>query len=97
MSKDNNENYSGKLYAYLSIAFIVLSAVFLGLMFTVLGIYALIGSILSALAALAFANVQKRKNDFNGLKIIRIAAYAFLIISMAVFAGGIIWGQISRN
>lgn len=92
---ENNE-YTGKLYAYISIGLDAVCVVFLGLMFSVLGIYALIGAILSALASLAFANAQKRKNAFKGLKIIIIVGNLFFAVSIGVFIGGICW-QLVQN
>ena len=83
--------YTGRLFAYIAIGLIVAGAVSLGLIFTVLGIYALIASILFEIAALAFVNIQKRKNDFKELKIIKIIAYVALGITAAVFVGGIIY------
>lgn len=96
MKKDNeNKNgeqpYTGRTYAYIAAGLVGAAAVFLGLAFTVLGIYSLIGAVLCCLASLAFTNVQKRKNNFNRLTIINICAYAVLGITAAFFVGGIIW------
>lgn len=95
--KDENSNapYTGKAFCYIAIAALIISAVFIGLMFTVLGVYSLIGSVLSELCALAFVNAQKRRNDFPKLAIVKICAYALLAISVAVFIGGIIWASVS--
>lgn len=94
---DEFNKYNGKAYAYISIASIIACAVFLGLMFTRLSIYALISSILLALCALAFANIQKSKNPFKGLKIIIVISYVMLIVSILIFVGGIIWGQLNKS
>lgn len=86
--------YAGKLFAYISIGLIIAGAAALGLIFTVLGIYALIASILFEIAALAFVNIQKRKNDFKELKIIKTVAYVALGITAAVFIGGIVYSTL---
>lgn len=88
---ENTQPYTGRTYAYISIGLTALGAVFIGLTFTVLGIYALIASILLSLAAVAFANVQKRKNDFKQLLIIRILSHIVLCIGVILFVGGLIW------
>ena len=101
MKKKNLENltpeppYTGKLFAYIAIGLIAAGAVSLGLIFTVLGLYALIASILFEIGALSFVNIQKRKNDFKQLKIIQIAAYVALGITVAVFIGGIIYSALN--
>ena len=91
---ENAQPYTGRTYAYISTGLTVASAVFAGLSFTVLGIYALIASILLSLAAVAFANVQKRKNDFKQLLIIRILSHIVLCICVLIFVGGLIWSAI---
>ncbi len=83
--------YTGKTYAYVAIGLCVAGAAALGLIFTKLGIYALLAAIILSLAALAFANTQKRKNNFGRLKIVIICAYVLLGVSIAVFIGGLIW------
>lgn len=97
MAKKNDENrapltpYTGKAFAYVSIALTAAAIAAFGLMFTKLGIYALISSVLLSLASLAFAGVQKKKNNFKNLIYVTIAAYAALALSTAVFIGGIIY------
>lgn len=86
-----DQTYTGRTYAYIAAGLTVAAAVFFGLAFTVLGIYALIASLLLSLAAVAFANVQKRKNNFDKLVIISICAYVVLGVTAALFIGGIIW------
>lgn len=96
-NKDNKQpeqTYTGRTYAYIAAGLTVAAAVFFGLAFTVLGIYALIAAVLLSLASVAFANVQKRKNNFDKLVIIRICAYVVLGITAAFFIGGIIWSAI---
>jgi len=93
MKKDDlpTPPYGGRAYAYVAIALCAVAAIFLGLAFSVLGIYALIASVLSGIAAICFANVQKRKNDFKYLIIIKICAYVVTCASVLIFAGGLIW------
>lgn len=100
MNKKKDENnapvtqYTGKTYAYISIALSAAALASFALMFTKLGIYALIASVLLSLAALSFANVQKKKNNFRNLLFVIICAYVTLGLSVAVFAGGIIWSAV---
>ena len=87
MSKKHNETqqdtvpYTGRTYAYIAIALTALSALAIGLSFTVLGIYSLISAVLLSLASLTFVNVQKKK-------------YYVLGICLIIFTGGIIWSAI---
>ena len=83
--------YTGAGYAYAAIALTAAGVVALGLIFTVLRIYALIASVILSLSALTFVNIQKRKNDFEKLKIIKVCAYVVFALSIAVLVGGIIW------
>ncbi len=99
MNKDDKEKnppsspYNGKAYAYIAIALLVAGAVALGLIFTKLGVYALIAAVLFQLGSLSFANVQKKKNNFKYLKIITVCAYVLLGISIVLFIGGIIYAS----
>lgn len=90
----NDNGFSGKTYAYIAVALMVACAVCIGLTFTVCGIYALIAAALLSLASLSFVNVQKKKNDFPQLKIIKVCAYCLLFVTLAFFAGGIIWSAV---
>ena len=92
-NEQNNgpENNGDKLFVYIAIGLIALGAVALGLSFTVLGIYALMASMLIEIAAMTFINVQKTKNNFKWLKFVRIAAYAVFIAAVAVFIGGTVF------
>ena len=83
--------YTGKTYAYIAIALCAAAAVFFALTFTPLGVYSLIASVILSIASLSFINVQKRKNNFKNLYIIRIFTYVVLGISVTFFIGGIIW------
>ena len=56
-----------------------------------MGIYSLIASLILSLGSLAFLNVQKKKNDFGRLVILKICAYVVLFTVTAFFIGGIIW------
>lgn len=94
--KPDLQPYTGKTYAYIGIALTAVGAVALVLALTVgvLGVYALIASVLLELGALTFINIQKKKNDFIRLKYIKICAYVLLAITLAVFIGGIIWSSL---
>ena len=70
------------------------SLVLTGVSFSPAGIYALIAAVLTGIASLSFANYQKKKNNFQGLKIFYVAAYAALIVSLAIFVGGLIWSGV---
>ena len=86
--------YTGKAYLYIAIALEVLCAVSLGLIATVLGIYALIASIILGLAALAFCNIQKKRNNFALVKYFLIAGYILTAAAALLFVGGIIWSAV---
>ena len=99
LTEEENEQqpesgYNGFGYAYAAIGLIVTGIAALALIFTVLGIYSLIASVILSLAALTFVNIQKRKNDFPKLKIIKICAYIVFGIAVAVFIGGLIWSAL---
>ena len=102
MNKDDKEKlptpstYTGKTYAYIALALLIAGAVALGLIFTKLGVYALIAAVLFQLGALSFANVQKKKNNFKYLKIITISSYVLLGISVIIFIGGIIYASSTK-
>lgn len=83
-----------KIYFYISIACCVLAAVAFGLAFTVLGVYALISSILLGIAALSFSAAQKKKNKLPALLYLNIAAYAVLALAVALFIGGLIYSAV---
>ena len=87
-------NYNGKVYAYISAALAAASLVLTGVSFSPAGLYALIAAVLTGIASLSFANYQKKKNNFQGLKIFYVAAYAALIVSLAIFVGGLIWSGV---
>ena len=83
-----------KIYFYISIACCVLAAVAFGLAFTVLGVYALISSILLGLCSLAFCNAQKKKNNFKAVLYVKIGAYCVTGIAALLFIGGLIYSAV---
>lgn len=83
-----------KTYFYISVACCALAAVAFGLAFTVLGVYALISSILLGIAALSFAAAQKKKNKLPELLYVNIAAYIVLGAAAALFIGGLIYSAV---
>lgn len=90
------KTYTGKAFSYVAIGLTAAAFItfVLALVFSAAGIYLLISSILLALGALTFANIQKKKNNFKNLKIIIICAYVSLALPIAVFIGGIIWSAV---
>lgn len=97
-TQENNENLphaQGKIFFYIACFLCAAGAVLFGLAFVPqLGIYALISSILSGIAALSFASAQRKRNDFKGVKYVRIAAYAVLAAAVLFFAGGLIYSAV---
>ena len=83
-----------KTYFYIAIAACVLSSVAFGLSFSILGIYALIASLILELSALSFCVTQKKKNNFPALKFVFIAAYILLALSALLFVGGLVYSAI---
>lgn len=83
-----------KIYFYVAIAVCALGAVSFGLSFTVLGIYALISSIILELASLSFSATQKKKNNFPAVKYIQIVTYALLAGFTVFFIGGLIYSAL---
>ena len=83
-----------KTYFYIAIVACVLSGVAFGLSFSVLGIYALIASLVLELCALSFCVTQKKKNPFPALKFVFIAAYILLALSALLFIGGLVYSAI---
>ncbi|MDE6585251.1 MAG: hypothetical protein K2K80_01040 [Clostridia bacterium] len=83
-----------KIYFYLAIALCAAGAVLFGLAFSPAGLYALIASILCAIAALSFTSAQKKKNAVAGLLYVKIAAYVVLALSAALFIGGLVYSLV---
>ncbi len=82
-----------RTFFYIAAALVLLSATAFGLTFTVLGIYALISSILLGIAALAFVSAQQKKQNFKALLYVKIAAYVMLAVAVLFFIGGTIYSQ----
>lgn len=87
------ENNDDKLYIIIAIALMAAGALALGLSFTVLGIYALITSLLFETLAITLINLQKKKQDFKWLLYLKIGAYALLVAAMLIFVGGTVWSS----
>ena len=89
--------YSGRIYFYIGIAAGALGVLSLGLIFTILSIYALIASVIFCLASLAFFNIQKKKNNFKQVRYFTIVAYVILGIALLIFGGGIIYSAVGSG
>lgn len=83
-----------KIYFYIAIGLCAAAAVLFGLSFSPAGIYALISGVLCGIASLSLCAAQKKKNDFSGVKYVRIAAYAVSALCLALFLGGLIYSAI---
>ena len=83
-----------KLYFYIAIACTVLGAVFFGLTFTVLKVYALLASIVFCLASLSLLGAQKKRQNFTGVKILLIVTYVLFGLFVALLLGGVIWSMV---
>lgn len=59
-------------------------AVFFGLMFTVLGVYALLASLICELASVSLLNGQKKYGYFNACKVLRVVSYVIMAAGVAV-------------
>lgn len=86
---------NGRVFFYIALACTVLGAVSFGLTFTLLGVYALLASILFCLASLSLLGTQKKKENFTGVLILTIATYILLGIFLAFFIGGVIWSIVA--
>ena len=77
---------------YIALGAFALAVIMLGLSFIpALGVYMLISSVLMELIALSFLNTQKKKENFKAVTYMTIAAYILLGVSVAIFAGGLIY------
>jgi hypothetical protein len=76
-----------KKYFWIAVVCFALGILFFGLSFTILGTYALFGSMILELAAISFLNGQKRYNYFLACKILRIASYAVMLVGVAMVLG----------
>lgn len=89
---ENSEKNSTRSYFFIAIGALVLAGIAFGCTFiNGVGVYALIASVLLELAALSFLSTQKKKNNFKGVFIVTVVAYLFLAVSVALFAGGLIY------
>ncbi len=90
--ENENKNGNGQyVYAYIAIGLIIVGAIALGVSFTVLGVYALIASMLFEIAAMTFVNLQKRRQDLKWLIYLKIAAYILCGAALLIFVGGTVW------
>ena len=83
-----------KIWFWFGVALTVVAAVAFGLTFSILGIFALISSVVLSLAALAFLRTQKKRNNFKAVFIATVCAYVVLGISVAFFIGGLIYSAV---
>ncbi len=89
--KNTEEKYTKKTYAFVAIGLAAAGAVALGVSFTVLGIYALIASMLFEISAITFVNLQAKKNDLKWLIYVKIVSYVLFFAALLIFVGGTIW------
>lgn len=90
--ENENKNGNGQyVYAYIAIGLIIVGAIALGVSFTVLGVYALIASMLFEIAAMTFVNLQKRRQDLKWLIYLKIATYVLFGAALLIFVGGTVW------
>jgi hypothetical protein len=87
--KQNNDNgqESSKTYFWIAVASFVSGGVFLGLSFTVMGVYSLFASMIIELAAVSFLNAQKKRNYFFICKVIRVLSYAVMLVAFGLVVG----------
>lgn len=83
---------------YIAVAALALAAITLGLSFVpALGVYMLIASVLLELTSLSFLSVQKKKENFDAVKYVTIAAYALLAVSILLFVGGMVFAALNGS
>ncbi len=88
---DTQKN-STRVYFFVALGALIAAAAAFGCSFIPnVGIYLLIVSVLLELASLSFLSVQKKKNNFNGVFALTVAAYILLGLSIALFVGGLIY------
>lgn len=87
---DINPEQNSKIYFYLAVVCTAIAAATLGLAFSPFGIYSLIGSVISELAALSFLSTQKKKNNFKGVFYLTVITYVLLAASIILFVGGML-------
>lgn len=82
---DNGPNDVGSMKCFwIAVGCCAVGAVLFGLTFTVLGVYALLASLICELASVSFLNGQKKYGYFTLCKIVRAVAYAVMIAGIAV-------------
>lgn len=89
---ENSAENSTRVNFFIAIGALVLAAIAFGCAFIPqVGVYTLIASVLLELTALSFLSTQKKKNNFKGVFYATVAAYVLLALSVALFAGGLIY------
>ena len=89
---EESQKNSTRIYFYIAVGSLVAAAAAFGCAFIPgVGVYMLIVSILLELAALSFLSTQKKKNNFRGVLYLTVAAYVLAALSVALFAGGLIY------
>lgn len=95
---EENEKNSTRSYFYAAFAALVAAVAALGCAFIPgAGVYMLIASVLLELTTLSLLSAQKRKNNFKGVFFLTVAAYIFLGISAALFAGGLVYVAVTAG
>lgn len=69
---------------WIAVGCCAVGAVLLGLTFTVLGVYALLASLICELAAVSFLNGQKKHGYFTLCKVVRVVSYAIMIAGVVI-------------
>lgn len=90
-AEESGAKYEKKNYFYIGVGAAAASIVAFGLTFSPLKIYALISSVIIALAALSFLNTQKKKNNFSGVFCATAITYVLLAVYVLFFIGGLIY------
>lgn len=90
---ENTPGENGKknlLFLYIAIGCFAAGCVLLGISFAVkgAGVYMLIASMISELAAVSFLNAQKRNGENLACKIIRILSYVVMVAAIIIVVIG---------
>lgn len=88
------EQETRKIWFWTGVGVLAAAVVALGLMFTVLGIYALISSVVLSIASLAFFRTQKKRNNFKAVFALTVVSYVVLAAGIALFVGGLIYSAL---
>jgi hypothetical protein len=91
-NKDNKPNEpteqsDTKKYFWVAVVCFALGALFLGLSFTILGVYATFASMILELASVSFLNAQKKYNYFTACKVLRVVSYVVMGAGLAIVLG----------